>query len=310
MRGMTALAAHASEILGVDEDLRPLWRDIAANTAPLPTTLEDGVAMSTWPHPTLPQRQISQPPNNKALEAWAVSGPPFAAYGAHAAVFGFTPVPHAIYYDVLTLETDDPEAWRLANNSLEMHPSYTKDVFGKENWCGNCTEMTMIAPALGRAEDVKYRFPGQYQGDGVHALKNNLWASIWMERESLTGEGMGTMADGLQRALLASVPPQPGGEPVIRVFPAWPREWDVQFKLAARRGFLVTAAQRNGEIEFVHIESTQGGTCRIRRPWENKEFEIHDVSAGRQALMEYQVDGTKISFDTEEGKQYILTPGD
>ncbi len=38
-------------------------------------------------------------------------------------------------------------------------------------------------------------------------------------------------------------PPSPGGDaPIKSIFPAWPKEWDVQFTLAARDAFLISAS--------------------------------------------------------------------
>jgi hypothetical protein len=54
---------------------------------------------------------------------------------------------------------------------------------------------------------------------------------------------------------------------VIRVFPAWPKEWNARFKLAARGGFLVEASVKNGVVEFVELESLAGAECRLRNPW-------------------------------------------
>ena len=76
------------------------------------------------------------------------------------------------------------------------------------------------------------------------------------------------MAAGtLQQGLMQSVSPRPGQPEVIRVFPAWPKKWEASFRLLARGGFLVTSSIRNGEVEFVEIESRLGEECRLRNPW-------------------------------------------
>jgi len=80
-------------------------------------------------------------------------------------------------------------------------------------------------------------------------------------------EHLGLLTMILQEALLQSVSPRPGEPEIISVFPAWPQEWDAEFRLLARGGFLVTAAIRDGEVQTVEIESRLGEDCRIRNPW-------------------------------------------
>ena len=104
----------------------------------------------------------------------------------------------------------------------------------------------------------------------------------------------------LDEALLQSVSPRPGEPEVICVFPAWPREWEAEFRLLARGGFMVSAAIRGGEIRTVVIESRRGETCRFRNCW-----------GGRCALTgaagsQRQLDGKVLAFDTEAGKTYQI----
>jgi hypothetical protein len=54
---------------------------------------------------------------------------------------------------------------------------------------------------------------------------------------------------------------------VLRLFPAWPKEWDASFKLAARGAFIVRASVKAGEVGRVEIDSQAGGVCRLRNPW-------------------------------------------
>jgi len=61
---------------------------------------------------------------------------------------------------------------------------------------------------------------------------------------------------------------------VIRVFPAWPTEWDADFQLLARGGFLVSASMKSGIIEDIEIMSQYGGICRIRSPWKGKKVTV------------------------------------
>jgi len=80
-------------------------------------------------------------------------------------------------------------------------------------------------------------------------------------------QAYGIFSDALQQALCQSIAPEPGAESVIRIFPAWPRDWDAQFKLLCKGGVLVSASMKEKCIGEVTVESQLGGTCRIRNPW-------------------------------------------
>ncbi len=67
-------------------------------------------------------------------------------------------------------------------------------------------------------------------------------------------EHLGLLSVTLQEALLQSVSSRPGKPEVIRVFPAWPPEWDASFRLLARGGFL---------ISLVRFATTQGSRYHI-----------------------------------------------
>ena len=105
----------------------------------------------------------------------------------------------------------------------------------------------------------------------------------------------------LQEALLQSVSPHPGEPEVISVFPAWPREWDTEFRLLARGGFLVSASIRGGQIEAVEIESRRGETCRFRNCWDGPDLVVE--SDGE----EHAYEGDIVTFDTEPGGIYTIT---
>ncbi len=97
-------------------------------------------------------------------------------------------------------------------------------------------------------------------------------------REGVNGidaQRLGNAAYALHEALCQSVPPGPGKDAVIRVFPAWPQDWDAAFTLLARGGFLVTSSLQKGVIEFVEIISQLGGECRVRNPWPDREVALY-----------------------------------
>jgi hypothetical protein len=63
----------------------------------------------------------------------------------------------------------------------------------------------------------------------------------------------------------------------VRVFPALPNEIDAAFeRMRARGAFLVSAARREGTVEFVTIDAEKDGLMRLVNPWLGKEVSVSD----------------------------------
>ena len=88
---------------------------------------------------------------------------------------------------------------------------------------------------------------------------------------------------------------------MTRLFPAWPKEWDASFQLAARRGFLVTASIRRGEVEFVELSSRLGGPCRLRNPWPAKGADVY-----RNGVKAEHLTGSAFAIPTATGEYIVL----
>ena len=117
-------------------------------------------------------------------------------------------------------------------------------------------------------------------------------------------ERYGNNAFALHTSLLQCVPSAPGRDPAIYLFPAWPREWDAAFTLAARGAFLVSTSMKNGEIGFVKIESRAGGECRISNPWPGKKLNLY-----RNGEKTERISGSLLTFNTTRGEILELVPG-
>jgi hypothetical protein len=137
------------------------------------------------------------------------------------------------------------------------------------------SKLPIAASILGRSDAVRHLIPNQiraitperataYRNGGV--LANRM--SLREGPQALAAERLGRAAQALHLALLQSAPAAPGEDGVIRVFPAWPKDWDARFTLLARGGFLVTSSMANGAIESVELVSNVGVPCRVRNPWE------------------------------------------
>jgi hypothetical protein len=114
---------------------------------------------------------------------------------------------------------------------------------------------------------------------------------------------LGRAADALHNALCQSAPPWPGKDPVIRVFPAWPDDWDAEFKLLCRGNFVLTASTKNGQTEFVKILSQSGSHCTLENPWPGKKVSL--VRNGKKAE---RLEGRVLRFSTTKGENLEIRP--
>ena len=117
---------------------------------------------------------------------------------------------------------------------------------------------------------------------------------------AIDAERIGRVSEALHQALLQSVPPAPGKEPIIHLFPAWPKEWDAQYTLLARGAFLVSSSIRQGNIEFVQLVSQAGGECRMRNPWQG------EVTLQRGDGKPESLRGSLLKFNTQKGENIVL----
>jgi hypothetical protein len=287
MRAVTATAIRASKILGVDEDMRPVWQEFLDNMTPLPTFTEssDDGEVRYWVNTS--HSSVGRASTNRRAT---------------------TP---CTYYDLFTLETTDPEMVEIARNS---YTPASQRRSGRRQ-VSELSKATITAATMGDAEGIKTLVPSQirYQGleegypdmDSAWArwrgpLRNRL--SLMEGYQGMGAQRLGNATEGLVLALCRATPPSPAGKTVIRVFPAWPKEWDAEYTLLARGNFLVTSSMRNGAVEFVEIQSQSGGECRLRNPWGDRA----DVSVYRDGTGWKDMGGALLTFDTSEGENFVI----
>jgi hypothetical protein len=173
------------------------------------------------------------------------------------------------------------------------------------------SKLAIAASAIGRADAVRFLIPNQirvlrreretaYRGGGVLANRMTLREGP----QALDAQRLGRAAEALHLALLQSAPPNPGGDPVIRVFPTWPKEWDASYTLLARGAFLVTSSIRQGRIGFVELESKAGAECRLRNPWGEGEVTLY-----RDGKKSENLRGSLLRFPTRKGERVVLVAG-
>lgn len=291
MRSITGAVMRAAKILDVDEEMMPVWREFLEYLAPLPT--------STDPD---------------ALHPADYRGPRIFVNGLKPAVkadrtpTGWMPDINSLpmwFFDLCNVASQDRDTFALAQATFGqllpegLHP---------ETPVGILSMLAVAAASLGRADAVKILLPNQmrpqpnprspwYKKSGL--LENRM--TLGEGAQALHAEHLGRAAEALHRSLLQSNPPAPGEDPILHLFPAWPREWDARYTLRARGGFTVTAAMRNRVVEYVELESHAGAFCRMRNPFPKEEVQLY-----RNGLRAEQLRGTLLLFETSRGEHVIL----
>ena len=181
---------------------------------------------------------------------------------------------------------------------------------GPDTPVGLLSKIPIAAATLGRSEAVRYMLVNQVRGitldrntgsRRVANLANRM--SLREGPQALDAEALGRASEALHLALMQSNPPGPGLEPVIRVFPAWPSDWDAAFSLLARGAFMVTSSWRQGNAEFVEIESLAGARCRLRNPWG-----VAGVTVFRNGVKAATLSSSLLEFDTRRGERITVAP--
>lgn len=291
MQGILPIAIRAAELLQIDTELRSKWAELRNNLAPLPSNAS----------PDSPRvRKPGEP------ELWIAGLPPVL----HGDISALKLIP-ALHYDLCSVETEDEAMRSIGEATFEA--LYPKGVDENTRIYELSTDATAAAN-LGRSEAIRYLLPNQLQslhperefcdwrGSGPPAVLEN--RMTLREGPGAIGvERLGRMAEALHASLLQSNPARPGGEPVLHVFPAWPKDWDVQYTLSARGGFLVTSSWRHEKVEFVELHSRAGRECRLRNPWGTSKVALY-----RNGQRAESKEGSLLSFATAKQEILIVVP--
>ena len=176
---------------------------------------------------------------------------------------------------------------------------------------GLLSKIPIAAATLGKTDAVRFLIPNQMRGlPGPRAaggrtanLANRM--SLREGFQALDAEALGRASEAMHMALLQSNPPAPAQEPIIHLFPAWPKEWDAAFTLAARGAFLISSSMRKGQVEFVEVLSQAGVECRLRNPWGDTRITVYRDGKKMESL-----NGTLVRFPTRKGEKIVIVPGD
>ena len=281
IRGLTPILLRSAKILGTDHDMIGVWEELIENIAPLPSVRD------------LNEYKGDEP------DYWIGCVPP----AGHGVVDN---PQHMIYYDLCSVATSDKEILQKANAAFDA--GYSGGI--NDSTSVHVLDKRPVAAALlGRSDALKYLIPNQissdispdkdfcdWEGSGkVLVLPNRL--TLREGPGAIGCQRLGNVATALNNALMQSVPPEPGGEPVIYLFPTWPDEWDARFNLLARGGFIVKCSINNKSIDEVKIESQYGGICRVKNPWPGSRPEIF-----RNGEKSGRVKGDLLIFETKKNE--------
>ena len=274
MMGIFPVAMRASEILDVDSDLRELWREVLKNLSALPVSAGTAAQPMTWARSQLPivQGDGNRLPDPNTMPVW--------------------------FFDLCTLESD-ADVLKTANATYDAYfPHGIED-----NTSVNVLSKLPVAGSqLGRIASTKYLIPNQIQTSEIEVMPNRMDLREGFQATSI--QRLGRAAEALHYALCQSVPPKPGQQPIIHIFPAWPGEWDAQFKLLCRGGFLVSSSMHDGTIESVEIRSQAGTVCSIRNPWPKNDVVLYRNNKKWKTLT-----GDLLVFSTKRGEEFVLRSG-
>jgi hypothetical protein len=275
MMGIFPVLIRASEILKSDDKMRPVWREFLANLAPLPRSDSPEAA---------PSRSTNGAPT------W-IRGYPPALRGSTSGRPDGNTMPEW-FFDLCTLESD-PAVFQIGNATLGTTSARRVGVLSK---------IPLTCAVMGRAEAVQTLIPAQFNTNERGGILMNRM-DLREGPQTTTAQRLGNASDALHTALCYDLPAGPAQPSVIHVFAAWPKQWDAEYTLLARGGFLVSSAMHSGEIKFVELKSQLGGECRLRNPWPETEVTLY-----RNGKKVESLNGSLLNFITRRGEDIVLVP--
>ena len=208
------------------------------------------------------------------------------------------------FFDLCNVESADRQTLEIAGTTLDQ--AFRNGVKA-DTQVSVLSKLAIAAASLGRADAVRFLIPNQmrvlrpersaaYKSGAVLANRMTLREG----QQALDAQRLGRASEALHMALLQSNPPAPGQDPILHLFPAWPKDWDARFTLLARGNFLVTAAMRNGTVAPVEIVSQAGAPCVLRNPFGGAVVLYRD---GHKAET---VNGALLHFPTKKGEKIVV----
>jgi hypothetical protein len=279
LMGILPVAIKASEMLKVDSDLRDLWNELLKNLSPLPLNTDypelykEGTPVTfVRSLPPVVQGPGSGRPDGNTMPVW--------------------------FFDLCNPVAGNSTLLRTANATFDAY--YPKGISAGSQM-NVLSKLAVTGTQLGKKEATRFLLPNQIRTAEIETMPNRM---TLREGYQTTGiQNLGRVADALHYALLNSSPPGPGEDPVMVLFPAWPAEWEADFKLLCRGNFLVTSSFRNGTVSYLEILSQSGSECSLLNPWPGSP-----VMVTRNGKATEKISGKMLVFKTNSGETIFLAP--
>lgn len=263
------IAIRASEILGVDDDLRARWKEVEENLVSMPARRYPGGG------------------------DWSPAGtnsPPVDFSGTN---------------NTATATTDISAASARTNRIFRgrRDNAYGAFVYGGPG----AIEPIGSEPELKRRFLGFDRTGSFIDGQGIGGAQ--IFRNRLRLREgpgAIDAEHLGGLASGIHSTMLSSAPDTSEGDPVLQVFDRWPSDWDAAFTLLARGAFEISSATHNGKVLFVEIHSLAGSPCSLRNPWGKAEAAL--FRNGRKSETAAPDSDGLLKFNTAKNEEIILVP--
>lgn len=308
MNTIFPIAVRASQILRMDEELRPKWQDIADNLAEPAEGSGNRGNFSEW------NRTYSQQVTEEAEAASGISLPPRNNSNTNN-----QPHPSMQPTNTVSGESSRTNGTRGIRRDDSMPPaganadasgrrrdgSYRRNrVFG-----GFLGEGQGAIQPLGSEPELKRRFLGFDMTGGFIDTTGIGGAQIFRNRlrlregpGAIDAEHIAGLAFGIHQSLMTSTVNDSVTNVSIDLFPEWPNDWSANFKLLARGGTVVSAAQKGGKVLAVKLEPKLAGIIHLKNPWGTAPVKIS--RNGRTETMS----GETLTFVTKPGEVIRINP--
>jgi alpha-L-fucosidase 2 len=115
-------------------------------------------------------------------------------------------------------------------------------------------------------------------------------------------EQQGVVAAALDEALVQDY------DGVIRINPAFPKEWDVDGRVFVRAKTKVDVSLAGGVVQRVTIEAGSTGPVKVRNPWAGNSEAGAAVAVTADGQTAQKLAGPMLEFSAVAGRRYLLVP--
>jgi hypothetical protein len=303
IRAIFPVAIKAAGLLKVDAELAKLWQDMLDKLAPYPTD-------------ATPQAMGVLQQAHEPVFAIGVGG---------GTSVGSDHDPRLMMVNIFDLVNTESKLtnqaeWQMAMNTLASlrQAKWIAMTMNEGAGGGGASPLARFcgeAAKLGSTEWVKKCFDYQQSYWKTCQDAPTRWGNRIREYNpeggfALDWQQEATFGEGLSAALLQSGAAAPGGFPVIRVFPAWPKDVDASFRLRAKGDFLVTSLMKSGKVASIEVTSQRGGPCTLRNYWGKQGVDFYRNSHKSETLS-----SELLTFATKPGENIVIvksgtTPAD